>query len=194
MRPPFGNCVVCWEGKTTKYAYQRVQMLTAGDDPEQGIFISVTRLPYGGEPKVSPTLLYRIDGEQLKYGPLDEKEPVDPREAQMVLGFMAAWLDSLSQRSEAYVPVIKPTFTNRRKIAQGKLPAYEWRTVIIEPVKGQREQHQGGTHSSPRLHDRRGHFRRLKSGKNVWVNACKVGDAARGIVFHDYKIDTQCAS
>lgn len=190
MRPPFGNCVVCWEGKTTKYAYQRLHMLTAGDDPEQGIFLSVSRFPYGGKPTTSPTLLYRIDGEQLKYGPLDEKEPVDPREAQMILGFMAAWLGSLSSRAEAYIPTVKPTFTNKRKIAQGKVPTYEWRTVMVGPAQIKRE-YRGGTHASPRLHDRRGHLRRLKSGKNVWVSSCKVGDASKGVVFHDYKLGVE---
>lgn len=197
MRPPFDRCMVCWEGKTTTTSRSVLRMHTSGVDPEVGICVSVWRLPYGVNPKASPPIVYvAVDGKELKYLPLDAGETIDPREAQMVLGFMAAWLDSLSQRSEAYVPVVNPTFTNKRKIAQGKLPAYEWRTVIIEPVQVQREQHQGGTHASPRLHDRRGHLRRLKSGKNVWVNACKVGDAARGIVFHDYKIapSNQCAS
>ena len=187
MRPPFGSCMVCWEGKTTKYAYQRVQMLTAGDDPEQGIFISVSRFPYGTQPKASPTLLYKIDGEQIKYGPIDANETIDSREAQMILGFMASWLSSLSRRVESYAPTVKPTFTNKRKIAKGKVPTYEWRTVVIEPAQSKRE-HQGGTHASPKQHDRRGHLRRLRSGKNVWVSPCKVGDASKGIVFHDYKL------
>jgi len=40
----------------------------------------------------------------------------------------------------------------------------------------------------PRLHERRGHLRRLKTGKNVWVKSCKVGDASKGAIFHDYAI------
>jgi hypothetical protein len=38
------------------------------------------------------------------------------------------------------------------------------------------------------MHERRGHLRRLKTGKNVWVKSCKVGDASKGAIFHDYAI------
>ena len=75
----------------------------------------------------------------------------------------------------------------RRKIAQGKTPTYDWKTVVVEPVK-QRKEDQGGTHASPRLHDRRGHLRRLQNGKTCWVKPHKVGDASKGVVFHDYQI------
>ena len=105
----------------------------------------------------------------------------------MILGFVSAWYESLSRRSEAYVPSVAQTFTNRRKIAQGKIPAYDWRTVIIEPI-APRQEAKGGTHASPRQHDRRGHLRRLRSGKNVWVKPHKVGDPSLGVIFHDYQI------
>jgi hypothetical protein len=112
---------------------------------------------------------------------------MDKAEAEMILGFVSAWYESLSRRSQAYIPAVAKTFTNQRKIAQGKTPAYEWRTVVIEPSKPQPEP-KGGTHASPRLHDRRGHLRRLQSGKNVWVKPCKVGDPSRGTIFHDYQL------
>lgn len=187
MRPPFEKCMVCWEGKSSNHERMEMHLLTVGADPEEGIVLSVWRAPHGGKPVASPLLVYAVDGGLVKYGPVEENETIDEREAQMVLGFVSAWLGSLSRRAESYVPSVKPTFTNRRKIAQGKAPTYDWRTVVIEPVQAKRE-HQGGTHASPRLHDRRGHLRRLRSGKNVWVRACKVGDANKGAVFHDYKI------
>jgi hypothetical protein len=31
----------------------------------------------------------------------------------------------------------------------------------------------------------------LSNGKNVWVKACKVGNATAGVVFHDYKIEAE---
>ena len=58
---------------------------------------------------------------------------------------------------------------------------------VIEPT-APRQEAKGGTHASPRQHDRRGHLRRLKSGKNVWVKPHKVGDPSKGVVFHDYRI------
>jgi hypothetical protein len=74
-----------------------------------------------------------------------------------------------------------------KKIRQSKVPTYDWTTVVIEPRRP-RPEDQGGTHASPRWHERRGHWRTLKSGKQVWVKNCAVGDKAKGAVFHDYQI------
>lgn len=186
-RPPFRKCVVCWEGHATNGKRMEFHMIVTGGDPEEGICVSAWRVPENSPPVASPMLVYIVDDELVKYGPADDNDPIDEKEAQMILGFVSGWLGSLSRRAESYLPSVKPTFTNRRKIAAGKPPLYEWRTVVIEPAQARRE-HQGGTHASPRLHDRRGHLRRLRSGKNVWVRECKVGNASKGVVFHDYQI------
>lgn len=186
-RPPFRKCMVCWEGQSRNHQRMRMWLLVAGDDPEEGIVLTVWRQPATQRPVASPIMVYLIDEGQIRYGPMDEGVTMDKTEAEMILGFVSAWYESLSRRNQAYIPSVAQTFTNRRKIAQGKPPSYDWRTVIIEPVAPRKES-QGGTHASPRLHDRRGHLRRLRNGKNVWVKACKVGDPTKGIVFHDYKI------
>lgn len=186
-RPPFQRCMVCWEGKSRSHQRMRMWLLVAGDDPEEGIVLTTWRQPANQPAVSSPVMVYILDDNQIRYGPVDEGVTMDKTEAEMILGFVSAWLESLSRRIEAYVPSVVQTFTNRRKIAQGKVPAYEWRTVMIEPT-APRQDSKGGTHASPRLHDRRGHLRRLRSGKNVWVKAHKVGDATKGIVFHDYQI------
>ena len=162
-------------------------MMIIGDDPEDGIVMGVWRHPAGHIPVSSPVMVYMVDDGQIRYGPTDENATIDKTEAEMILGFVSVWYESLSRRSEAYVPIVQQTFTNRRKIAQGKAPTYDWRTVVIEPVTP-RQDDKGGTHASPRQHDRRGHVRRLRSGKNVWVKPHKVGDPTKGYVFHDYKI------
>lgn len=187
FRPPFERCMVCWEGKSSSHQHMEMHMITVGTDPEEGIVVSAFRAPYGGKPVASPMMVYAVEGGLVRYGPCDENETIDEKEAQMILGFISAWLGSMSRRSEAYVPSVSQTFTNRRKMAAGKPPTYDWRTVVIEPAAA-RQEPQGGTHASPRQHDRRGHIRRLRSGKNVWVRAHKVGDASKGFVFHDYKI------
>lgn len=189
MRPPFEKCMVCWEGSSANHEHMEMHMVTVGTDPEEGIVVSVWRAPHGSKPVASPLMIYAVDGGLVRYGPADEGESIDEREAQMVLGFVSAWLGSLNRRVESYVPTVKSTFTNRRKIAQGRAPTYEWRTVVIEPIQEKHESH-GGTHASPRQHDRRGHLRRLRSGRNVWVRDCKVGSASKGVVFHDYRLET----
>jgi len=186
-RPPFERCMICLEGSSGRGASMRLILMVVGDDPENGVVITVWRWSAGSPPVQMAPMVYVVHEGLIKYGPYEESDKMDKTDAEMILGFMSAWYESLSRRVESYLPTPVQTYTNRRKIAQGKVPVYEWRTVVIEPAKP-RSESQGGTHASPRLHDRRGHLRRLQSGKNVWVKPCKVGSPSNGIVFKDYQI------
>lgn len=192
-RPPFEKCMVLLQATKNGKVYELI-MSVVGTDVEEGILLSVYRGAHGGKPILMPLLVYLYDPEddRIKYGPVNEGEKIEEHDAQMALALTAAWYKALNAGStESYVAEVKQTFTNKRKIAQGKRPTYEWRTVIIEPQKSRQiTVDHGGTHASPRLHDRRGHLRRLRSGKNVWVRPCKVGNAALGTVFHDYEVRT----
>ena len=113
----------------------------------------------------------------------DEINDKDREVNQTTVALIALFLDSLNRGTKYYAPTKRANHVKR--LRQGKVPMFDWRTVVIEPSKPKRE-HQGGTHASPRLHDRRGHWRVMKSGKKVWVKNCKVGDPSRGVIFHDY--------
>lgn len=187
-RPPFDKCFVVWKGKTKTHASYEVLMLVAGNDPEDGITVSMWKGPTGTRLRPIPAMFYFIEGDQIRYGAVNDDEPIDKELAELMLAQVGVWYGLMDRRIEAYVPTVRDTFTNRRKMQQGKAPTFDWTTVYIEPAKP-RSDSKGGTHASPRLHDRRGHLRRLPSGKNVWVKACKVGDASKGAIFHDYKIE-----
>jgi hypothetical protein len=189
-RPPFEKCFVVWKGKTKSYASYEVLMLVAGADPLDGITVSIWKGPTGARLRPIPAMFYLIEEDKIRYGAVSDDEPVDKELAELMMAQIGAWYSAMDKRVEVYVPSIKETFTNRRKIEQGKLPAYDWTTIWIEPAKP-RSEGNGGTHASPRLHDRRGHLRRLANGKNVWVKSCKVGDASKGAIFHDYAIKGQ---
>jgi len=90
-----------------------------------------------------------------------------------------------SRTATGYLPVKRANHAKR--IRQGKVPLYDWNTIVVEPPKPKAEP-QGGTHASPRWHERRGHWRNLKNNKCVWVRNCEVGNKARGAVFHDYVV------
>lgn len=186
-RPPFEKSFVVWRGKTRNHDLYELFMIVVGSDPEEGIAVTMWKGPSNQPPRAIPAMVYLIDGDTIRYGAVDEDAEMDKSEAELILAQVGAWYAALDRRMEAHQPVIAPTFTNRRKIAQGKLPAYDWRTVVIEPARS-RQESKGGTHASPRLHDRRGHLRRLKSGKNVWVKPHKVGRADLGVIFHDYEV------
>ncbi len=186
-RPPFEKCMVVWQGQSKSHQVYELIMTVAGTDPEEGIVLSVHKGIHGHMPRKMPMLVYVLDEGQIRYGPVDEDEVISHEDANMILGVVGNWYRLLAQGCASYAPSVAQTFTNRRKLAQGKMPAYDWRTVVIEPSQARRP-HQGGSHASPRLHDRRGHLRRLKSGKNVWVRPHKVGDASKGVIFHDYEV------
>ena len=185
-RPPFERCVVSWQGSTKSHETYQFHMLVSGQDPEAGIGAVIFKGKPNQLQKMNP-LMYVVEDRNLKYGAISDEWPVTQEQANVMLGIFANWYYCLSSARQASVPIVRPTFTNQRKIAQGKHPSYEWRTVTIEAKKNKRE-HQGGTHASPRLHDRRGHLRNLSTGKCVWVRPCKVGSADLGVVFHDYEV------
>lgn len=104
-----------------------------------------------------------------------------------LMRIVVAGLLMIHKSSEGYRPTIQQTPINRKRIGKGKPPFFDWHTVKLWPEKPKSE-HQGGTHASPRLHDRRGHWRKYPSGKVGWVKNCKVGDASKGVVFKDYEV------
>lgn len=83
----------------------------------------------------------------------------------------------------------KPTLS-RVASALKRKPVYKlsYTTVQLPGVKSERKAHQGGTHASPRQHERRGHWRTYRSGKRVWVKNCVVGDPSLGHVKHAYVV------
>ncbi len=188
--PPFGKCVVAYRGPSRSHASYDMLMLVVGDNAKDGIVVDMWKGPTGIMPRKVPTMLYTTEGDMVMYGPTEEADPVPEEEARLVLGIIAKWYQSMLSGGNAYQPFVRQSFTNRRKIAEGKQPTYDWHTVVINGKALKREPH-GGTHASPRLHDRRGHSRRLPDGRIVWVRPCKVGDASKGVVFKDYQVKEQ---
>lgn len=186
-RPPFEKNIVVWRGKTRSHKSYDTVFMVVGNDPQEGVLVTMWKGPTGKKPQRFPTMVYLVDGETLRYGPIEDGFELLKDIAELMLAYVGHWLESLSRSAIAYQPQIIQTYTNKRKIEKGKLPTYDWKTVVIEPA-APRQDSKGGTHASPRLHDRRGHLRRLRDGKTCWVKSCKVGDASKGVVFHDYAI------
>jgi hypothetical protein len=78
-----------------------------------------------------------------------------------------------------------PEKLNKRRIARGKQPFFSYHVLDLFE-HSEVGNSIGGSHASPRLHWRRGHVRRLPTGRNVWVRAALVGNPALGFVDKDY--------
>jgi hypothetical protein len=87
------------------------------------------------------------------------------------------------------VPTPEEAATNRKRISKGKKPLIEFKTAVIEGKKTMMSSTPHGTHASPRLHWRRGHWRTMtKSGKKTWIAPMEVGDEDNGRVIKTYAI------
>jgi len=95
---------------------------------------------------------------------------------------------ALQHEIEYFQPTEKDIAINRRRLKDKKLPIFEIRKVKLDTGVRFKIAPKGGTHASPREHDRRGHWRISPKGKKVWVRQCKVGDASRGRVVHEYHV------
>ncbi|HIJ79470.1 MAG TPA: hypothetical protein HPP69_09155 [Deltaproteobacteria bacterium] len=79
----------------------------------------------------------------------------------------------------------EPKLQKSRK-KRGKLPIFShWTLELSIPKETDKNQTLKGTHSSPRVHLRRGHPRQYAPGKYTWVQPCIVGKS-NGIVTKDY--------
>jgi len=182
-RPPFQSCYFVCSGKKDHRQHE-VLVTVDGDYPQDGIQISAGVRVGSGNPNTLGYFTYAVQDGKIV---LLSNDMPSEQNVQMVMRMLALWYGALAQGGEAYQPVVKEGLTSKRLQAKGKAPLFSWHTVKIEPPKPKQE-HRGGTHATPRLHDRRGHLRRLANGKTCWVRACKVGDASKGVVFKDYEV------
>ena len=78
---------------------------------------------------------------------------------------------------------------NAKRRKKGKTQFWEWKTIEIKSTRILPSAPQGGTHASPKPHERMGHWRAYKSGKRIFikphiVNKHKIPE--EGYIFHDY--------
>lgn len=175
--PPFPKCIFALDVKDHKVWMVVFALKTS--------VVVITYRLYQNHYDKLPTFSYEVND---KTGEITVLGQASIKDRDMCLQLLAGFYKQLAQRSTTvYTPT--PHKANISRAKRGLRPLYEWTTVLIEPVKPKAE-YKGGTHASPRLHDRRGHMRKTKTGKQIWVKSCKVGNANKGTIFHDYKIKT----
>jgi hypothetical protein len=116
---------------------------------------------------------------------VDQGSSFDVNAAKAVLAQVCAITE---QPAVAYTS--NPSPKNPSRIKRGKKPLFEWTTVVIQP-RAPKAEPKGGTHASPRQHDRRGHWVTSPRGKRFWRKPSRVGKARDGIIFHDYAVRSQ---
>jgi hypothetical protein len=108
---------------------------------------------------------------------------------RQALCYIAAASDGLLAGESIVYHKPRSTANNAKRVRKGKAPMYEWVTVALERKPTELPAApKGGTHASPRLHQRRGHWVTSKLGKKFWRNQTVVGKPENGMVFHDYTV------
>ena len=86
-------------------------------------------------------------------------------------------------------PNPKEATSNAKRVRNNKKPLIEFRMITIDGKKPDTlKSPPQGTHASPRLHWRRGHYRTISSGKKVWIDPMLVGDEKNGKIIKDYAV------
>jgi hypothetical protein len=112
--------------------------------------------------------------------------PASPLMVEQTEKLLSCAVGQLRRIAETNYEVKAYTAAKAAQKNAAKKPLYDWNTVTIS-AKSLRGESKGGTHASPRPHDRRGHYRTLKSGKQVWVRNMRVGKGD-GFIFKDYVV------
>lgn len=84
-----------------------------------------------------------------------------------------------------------PRKLNLKRRKKKREPFFEYKTLVIDPHKARVVGPVVGPQQlrkSPKLHLRRGHIRRLRSGGKTWVSPAMIGSKRRGLVLKDYEV------
>lgn len=86
-----------------------------------------------------------------------------------------------------------PAKLNKKREASGKPPFSSYWMLDVFKEQSAPGAPQGGSHASPRRHFRRGHIRRLASGKSTFVRHTMVGSGAAGTIQKTYNLKGKAA-
>lgn len=108
------------------------------------------------------------------------------------INLLGSFLMAINCVNTSLIENSAPIHLNKKRIAKGKQPLFSYWTLHL-PSGSNSNSDAGGTHSSPRLHLRRGHIRQHRPGKYSWVSACIVGNKSSGMVVKDYEVSRMVA-
>ncbi len=102
-------------------------------------------------------------------------------------------LIALSLDKGRHETIPAPAKLNKKRAKRKKPPLFEYKVLdivadVLSPPKEVTHGREGHHHASPRMHTRRGHVRKLASGKATWIRNAIVGKPKRGEVIKQYAV------
>lgn len=127
-------------------------------------------------------------GQWKKVAPKQDPEWFDDFMVNMMIGIkQTLWAITNFEPTGTIEPQI--THAMKKKIPANQLHTYIEYTLDLTQAKRYPKSSHGGTHASPCEHVRRGHYRRLRNGKTIFVEAKVINPGSkRGKVEKDYQL------
>lgn len=110
---------------------------------------------------------------------------------------VALWTLAFMNTKNVIMEAVEPNASeNKRRAKHGKPPLMRYHVLKIRPIGREASEPQGGTHASPALHIRRGHFKTYTEaaplfGKytgTFWVDQHIAGKKSNHVVVKDYEV------
>lgn len=189
-RAPFSQTVVQFQftdGPFVDYLIAFVDEIASGEF--QCVFVQRSRVTK--EWLITPPFHFEFEGERLFLeqlggfpAPSSDKDQIGRCFWRVLNAFYVIGCSNVELTDNK-----PPAALNKKRAKAGKLPLFEYKTLVLKVGKGSaRSADGGGTHASPRVHLRRGHVRRIDATRRVWVQSCVVG-SKHGMVAKDYRVE-----
>lgn len=102
---------------------------------------------------------------------------------------VSRFLSALNCMNVNMVEHKQPEKLQKARVKRGKKPLFSYWTLEIDLQNSRAAgESYGGTHASPRLHLRHGHYRQYAPGKYCFVQPHAVGNKNLGMVHKDYSV------
>ncbi len=131
--------------------------------------------------------------EAYTYYPEDQRSSRAARDCADEALAICHLMTALSLDKGRHETLPAPEKLNRKRAKKGRVPLFEYKVLdIVADVLHQRKEtaheRSSGHHSSPRMHTRRGHVRRLASGQTTWVRNAIIGKPGHGQIIKQYAV------
>jgi len=186
-RAPFPNTLLQFETPSSDQGASHALVLWSEQTDGSVLLIAAQRTRDKKWMTVLPTTITRNEDNSFHY----ERIGYSERSTKYVMAMHAIAMNFfyiLGCSNMATEDNPAPAALNKKRAKAGKFPVLEYKTLVLKlNAPSASAQSGGGTHASPRVHLRRGHIRKIDSGRRVWVQACVVG-STHGMVLKDYRI------
>lgn len=131
--------------------------------------------------------------ESYTYYPEEERQSRAARDVADEALAITHLMIALSLDKGRHETLPAPEKLNRKRVKKGKVPLFEYKVLdivadVLHQPKESTHERSSSHHASPRMHNRRGHLRRLASGQTTWVRNAIIGKPSRGRVIKDYAV------